>query len=88
VARYLAVFASLNQVALVTRALHCEEVYVEMLRTPRCFSHSGCSFALRCRIEELAILEQVCRKCRIEPGGVFEDAEESSIGPDNVLLDE
>jgi hypothetical protein len=88
VARCLAVFASLNQVALVTRALRREEVYVEMLRTPRCLSHTGCSFALGCRIEDLALLEQVCRKCKIEPGGVFEDVEESSIGLDNALLDE
>ena len=32
----LVVFASLNQVALLKRALNREGVYVDMLRTPRC----------------------------------------------------
>jgi hypothetical protein len=87
-AQKLAVFASLNQVALIKRALHREGVYVEMLRTPRCLSHTGCSFALRCRDEELALLQQLCRQWKIEPGGVFEDTEDTSPALDNALLDE
>jgi hypothetical protein len=84
----LAVFASLNQVALVKRALHREGVYVEMLRTPRCLSHTGCSFALRCRVEELSLLDQVCRQWKIEPGGFFKDTKDSTPALDNELLDE
>jgi len=87
-AQKLAVFASLNQVALVKRALQREGIYVEMLRTPRCLSHTGCSFALRCKEEELALLEAVCSKWKIEPGGVFEDTQDSSPVIDNALLDE
>ena len=87
-AQKLAVFASLNQVALIKRALHREGVYAEMLRTPRCLSHTGCSFALRCRVEELALLEEVCGKWKIELGGVFEDTEDTSPVLDNDLLDE
>jgi len=45
VARQLVVFASLNQVALLKRALYREGVYAEMVRTPRCYLFSGCSFA-------------------------------------------
>jgi hypothetical protein len=84
----LAVFASLNQVALVKRALQREGIYAEMLRTPRCLSHTGCSFALRCREEELAPLEKACSQWKIEPGGIFADMEDSSPVLDNDLLDE
>jgi len=84
----LAVFASLNQVALVKRALNREGVHVEMLRTPRCLSHTGCSFALRCSTEAIALLEEVCRKWKIEVGGIFADTQDSSPKLDNVLLDE
>jgi hypothetical protein len=87
-AQKLAVFASLNQVALVKRALQRDGVYVEMLRTPRCLSHTGCSFALRCREEELALLEQICNQWKIELGGVFADTEDSAPALDNALLDE
>jgi hypothetical protein len=76
VARRLVVFASLNQVALLKRALYRDGVYVEMVRTPHCYSFSGCSFALRCQLDELSLLEELCRKWKIEPGGVFAEPEE------------
>jgi hypothetical protein len=84
----LAVFASLNQVALVKRALQREGIYVEMLRTPRCLSHTGCSFALRCREEELAQLEKICSQWKIVPGGIFADMEYSSPVLDDALFEE
>jgi len=87
-ARMLAVFASLNQVALVKRALHREGVCVEMLRTPRCLSHTGCSFALRCGEEEIGLLKQICAKWEIEAGGIFTDQAESLPSYDTALLDE
>lgn len=76
-ARQLIVFASLNQVALLKRALYREGVYVGMVRTPRCYSFSGCSFALRCQIDELPLLEEMCKKWMIEPGGIFAEPEEA-----------
>jgi hypothetical protein len=87
-AQKLTVFASLNQVALVKRALYREGVQVEMLRTPRCLSHTGCSFALRCSAEAIALLEEVCRKWKIEVGGTFADTQDSTPKLDSVLLDE
>jgi hypothetical protein len=87
-AQKLAVFASLNQVALVKRALNREGTHVEMLRTPRCLSHTGCSFALRCSAEAIPLLEEVCRKWKIEVGGIFADICDSLPKLDNVLLDE
>jgi hypothetical protein len=84
----LAVFASLNQVALVKRALQQERVYVEMLRTPSCLSHTGCSFALRCPEEKVALLEQVCSKWKIEPGGIFAYVQDATPKLDNELLDQ
>ena len=84
----LAVFASLNQVALLKRALQREGVYVEMLRTPRCYAHTGCSFALRCRDEDLALLEKACAQWKIEPGGIFADTVQAAPGLDQELLDE
>lgn len=72
----LVVFASLNQVALLKRALYREGVYVEMLRTPRCLSSTGCSFAVRCQPADMAPLLQTCRKWKIEPGGIFEETGE------------
>lgn len=75
--RRLVVFASLNQVALLKRALYREGVFVEMVRTPHCFSFSGCSFALRCQLGELPMLDEICRKWKIEPGGVFEEPEDA-----------
>jgi hypothetical protein len=76
VARQLVVFASLNQVALLKRALYREGVYAEMVRTPRCYLFSGCSFALRCQFDELPMLEEMCRKWTIEPGGIFAELED------------
>jgi len=77
VARRLVVFASLNQVALLKRALYRDGVYVEMVRTPHCYSFSGCSFALRCQLDELSLLEELCGKWKIEPGGVFAEPEDA-----------
>jgi hypothetical protein len=74
----LVVFASLNQVALLKRALNREGVYVDMLRTPRCLSSTGCSFAVRCQPADMAPLLQACRKWKIEPGGVFEETGEAA----------
>ena len=74
--RRLVVFASLNQVALLKRALYRDGVYVEMVRTPHCYSFSGCSFALRCQLDELSLLEELCRRWKIEPGGVFAEPED------------
>jgi hypothetical protein len=77
VAQRLIVFASLNQVAILKRALYHEGVYVEMLRTPQNLSSTGCSFAVRCQAENVPLLLQVCAKWSIKPGGVFEETEET-----------
>lgn len=87
-ARQLAVFASLNQVALLKRALYREGVYVEMVRTPRCYSSTGCSFALRCQTAELPLLDRICRQWKIEPGGIFEEPEVSELPPDPPFSDD
>lgn len=87
-ARQLAVFASLNQVALLKRALYREGVYVEMVRTPRCYSSTGCSFALRCQTAELPLLDRICRQWKIEPGGIFEEPEKSETPPDLPFIED
>ncbi len=69
----LVVFASLNQVALLKRALYRVGIVAEMLRTPHCLSLTGCSFALRCSPSELAAIEEQCRSLAIAPGGAFEE---------------
>ncbi len=79
--RRLAVFASLHQTALLKRALYRQGVYVEMVRTPRCYSSTGCSFALRCQTAELPLLDALCREWKIQPGGVFEEPEPISDRP-------
>jgi hypothetical protein len=89
VAQYLIVFASLNQVASLKRALQREGVYVEMLRTPQSLSSTGCSFAVRCPPENLPVLLEACRKWSITPGGVFEEtAEILSSAPRTFSEDE
>lgn len=87
-AHCLAVFSSLNQVALLKRALYREGVYVEMLRTPQRFSAIGCSFAVRCQCTELPLLREACLKWKIEPGGIFEDLEEIASVQDRPLVDD
>jgi len=74
----LAVFPSLNQVALVKRALHREGVYVEMLRTPKCLSSTGCSFALRCTLNELDAVRDACTRAGMAWGGAFEERKTES----------
>lgn len=76
--RYLAVFASLNQVALLKRVLYREGVYLEMLRTPQGLSSTGCSFAVRCQPAELSLLREACRKWKIAPGEIFEETGEAA----------
>jgi hypothetical protein len=88
VARWLAVFASLNQVALLKRALYREGIYAEMVRTPHCYSSTGCSFALRCQLSEIPLLKQICHQWKIEPGGFFEEPETSEVTPDQSFIDE
>ena len=71
--RYLAVFPSLNQVALVKRALRNKGLYVEMTRTPQCLSSTGCSFALRCGKEEIGLLREACNTAHIRLREIFEE---------------
>lgn len=75
--RCLAIFASLNQVALLKRGLYREGVFVEMVRTPHCFVSTGCSFALRFDPLELGLLQEMCRQWKIEPGGIFVESKET-----------
>jgi hypothetical protein len=49
-----------------------------MLRTPLSLSSTGCSFALRCQPADVPLLLQSCEKWSIQPGGVFEETEETS----------
>jgi hypothetical protein len=72
-ARFLVVFASLNQVALLKRSLYRRGVFVEMQRTPHCLSTTGCGFALRCKHSELQLLGEECRRLKTSPGGIFEE---------------
>lgn len=67
------VFASLNQVALLRRALNRQGVFVDLLRTPHCLSATGCSFALRCAQSELPAIEEQCLRLTISYGGIFEE---------------
>lgn len=83
----LAVFASLNQVALLKRALYREGKYVEMVRTPHCFSSTGCSFALRFDLPDMPLLLEMCEKWKIKPGGIFEEPEQV-VEPRRPNLDE
>ncbi len=71
----LVVFASLNQAALLKRALHRESISVEMQRTPQSLSATGCSYALRCREEDVPRLLQGCTRLSIQHGGVFTETE-------------
>lgn len=74
------VLASLNQTALLKRALYRQGIFVDMMRTPRCLSSTGCSFALKCNQSEFASLEEQCRNLGITHGGVFEENEDSACG--------
>lgn len=67
----LAVFSSLNQVALIRRKLYRDGIYVEMTRSPQCLSFTGCSFALRCSPEQLIMVSQACSTAKIPLGGIF-----------------
>ncbi|MDR3764475.1 MAG: DUF3343 domain-containing protein [Acidobacteriota bacterium] len=71
----LVVFASLNQAALVKRGLTREGIEVEMQRTPQSLSFTGCSFALRCRQEDVPRVAARCEELSIRPGGVFAETE-------------
>jgi len=88
VAGYLAVFASLNQVALLKRVLYREGIYADMVRTPQCYASTGCSFALRCRSSDIPILREACRKWSVEPGGIFEETDEDSTPDTSSLLED
>ncbi len=68
----LVVFTSLNQVALLKRALYRRGIFVEMQRTPSCLVETGCSYALRCDADALAALEHECGRFGIVPGGSFQ----------------
>ena len=75
--QYIAVFASLNQTALLKRALYREGIFVDMQRTPHCLASTGCGFALRSNQAELSAIEEQCRKLAITHGGIFEVDEAS-----------
>lgn len=71
---FLAVFSSLNQVALIKRRLYDEGIYAEMQRTPQCLSTTGCSYALRCDEQHRARFSQLCAAADLAPGGLFDEA--------------
>ena len=87
-AHCLVVFASLNQVALLQRALNREKVYMEMMRTPQSLSSTGCSFAVRCNRADVPLVLQTCSKWSIEPGGVFDETEEILSGRPRVFTED
>jgi hypothetical protein len=87
-AGYLAVFASLNQVAFLKRALYREGIYVEMMRTPQSLSATGCSFAVRCHHAEIPSIKEACRKWNIELGGIFEETEKGTTINAGALLED
>ena len=77
----LVVIPSLNQAALLKRALYREGVFVEMMRTPGCLSATGCSFALRCKEQEIDLIARHCRQLSIVLGGAFaEDVGYGTVG--------
>lgn len=67
----LVVFASLNQAALLRRALHRKGVSVELQRTPQSLSATGCSYALRCTEQEVPPLLEQAQALSIRHGGIF-----------------
>lgn len=67
------VFTSLNQVALLKRALYRRGIFAAMQRTPRCLVQTGCSYALRCDASALAALESECGRFGIVPGGAYQE---------------
>jgi hypothetical protein len=87
-AGYLAVFASLNQVAFLKRTLYREGVYVEMIRTPQSLSATGCSFAVRCQLAEIPSIRDACRKWDIELGGIFEETEKGVAMDAGAILED
>jgi hypothetical protein len=84
----LVAFASLNQVALLKRALERQSIYVAMVRTPRHLVTKGCGFAVRCGSEELPRILETCRTWGLEPGGVFEEADVSMADVPRTLSEE
>ena len=67
----LVVFASLNQAALLRRALHRNGVSLELQRTPQSLAATGCSYALRCTDEVVPQLLDMAQTLSIRHGGVF-----------------
>ena len=67
----LVTFASLNQVALLKRALLARGLYLEMQRTPTCLSNKSCGFALRAQPEHLPTIAEECARLKIESNGVY-----------------
>ncbi len=85
---YLVAFASLNQVALLKRALQRQRIFVAMQRTPRRLAEKGCGFAIRCGADDLPVVLDVCRESRLEPAGVFSEAEAFAADAERTFSDE
>jgi hypothetical protein len=71
-AESLVTFESLNQVALLKRALLTRGIFLQMERTPTCLAKKGCGFALRAQPEHLSAINEECARLKIAAGGVFE----------------
>lgn len=71
-AESLVTFESLNQAALLKRALIGRGIFLPMERTPTCLAKKGCGFALRAQPEQLAAIAEECVRLKIANAGVYE----------------
>ena len=71
-AESLVTFESLNQVALLKRALLGRGVFLQMERTPTCLAKKGCGFALRAQPEHITAIAEECARLKIANAGIFE----------------
>ena len=71
-AELLVTFASLNQVALLKRALLGRGIFLQMERTPTCLAKKGCGFALRAQPEHINAIAEECARLKIANAGIFE----------------
>lgn len=87
-AECLIAFTSLNQVALLKRALQRVDICVPMQRSPRALAEKGCGFAICCRLADLGAVLDVCRERNIEPGGILEVPNSLAVGTPRALTEE
>jgi hypothetical protein len=69
----LLVYAALSQVKRIKKVLEANGDYFDIVRSPHCLSAGGCSFSIRCAVEDIPRIAAITRDQGIALKGAYRE---------------